>query len=205
MGFYFPLASAVFTQKRYSCGDAPKDICPSVSQTWFQLSLITAPVVSDQSLLHTMCSFYCRTAQIWKLCSKNRQTAATPTVLFAVTMSQIQSLFFFFCIIWGLFRAPLLQPVSKEKDGVCKRWKQLSWGRFLSWISLSLMLFWKPQLLLSVDYKDQIPFFLKKKKKLLSLTITEKSHENMTEVLLQSSKKEAREKSQTVISLTTLF
>lgn len=32
------------------------------------------------------------------------------------------------------------------------------------------MLFWKPQLLLSVDYKDQIPFFLKKKKKKVIIT-----------------------------------
>lgn len=67
------------------------------------------------------------------------------------------------------------------------------------------MLFWNPQLLLSVDYKDTIPLFLKKKKKLLSLAITEKSHENMTEVFLQGSKKEAREKSSAIISLTTLL
>lgn len=67
------------------------------------------------------------------------------------------------------------------------------------------MLFWKPLLLLSVDYKDQIPFFLKKKKKLLSLTITEKVTKNMTEVFLQGSKEEAKEKSWEIISLTTLF
>lgn len=81
---YFSLTCAVFTQKRCSCGDAPKDISLSVSQTWFQLSLITAPVVSDQSLFHTTCSLYCRIAEIWKFYSKNRQTAATPIVLFAI-------------------------------------------------------------------------------------------------------------------------
>lgn len=96
--------------------------------------------------------------------------------IIAVTMGEFPSLSF--STIWGLFRASLLQPVSKEKDGESKRWKQISWGILLSWISPYLMLFWKPQLLLSVDYKDQIPFFLKKKKKklLLSLTITEKGH-----------------------------
>lgn len=163
----------VSTQKWCSCSDAPEDICPSVSQTWFQLSLITATAVSDQSLLHTMGSFCCRTAQIWKL-YKNRKAAATPTVLFAVTMGEFPSLFFF-STVWGSSGASLLQPVSKEKDGESKRWKQISWGRLLSWISPSLMLFWKPQLLLSVDYKDQIPFLLKKKKVIITDNYREKS------------------------------
>lgn len=148
----------VSTQKWCSCSDAPKDICPSVSQTWFQISLITATAVIDQSLLHTMSSFCCRTAHTWQL-YKNRKSAATPIVLLQSRWVSFQV--FFFSTIWGLFRASLLQPVSKEKDGESKRWKQISWGRLLSWISPSL--FWKPQLLLSVDYKDQIPFFLKKK------------------------------------------
>lgn len=192
----------VSTQKWCSCSDAPEAICPSVSQTWFQLSLITATAVSDQSLLHTIGSFCCRTAQIWKL-YKNRKAAATPTVLFAVTMGEFPSLFFFFfSTIWGSFGASLLQPVSKEKDGESKRWKQISWGRLLSWISPSLMLFWKPQLLLSVDYKDQIPFLLKKKS-YYHWQLQRKVMKNMTEVFLQGSKEKA--KSWEIISLTTLL
>lgn len=46
---------------------------------------------------------------------------------------------------------------------------------FLSGISVSLMLSQKSQLLLSVDYKDQI-HFLFKKNKLLALASTEESH-----------------------------
>lgn len=160
-----------------------------------------------------MCSFYYRTAQIWKLCSKNRQTAAiwkfcskdrqtaaTPIVLFAVMMGQIQSLFFY--IIWGLFRAPLLQPVSKEmewvKDESSSPKADFYHESYCLWCFLG-----NPSSCCQLIIKTR--FFFSLKKKLLSLAITEKSHENMTEVFLQGSKKEAREKSQVVISLTTLF
>lgn len=47
---------------------------------------------------------------------------------------------------------------------------------FLSGISVSLMLSQKSQLLLSVDYKDQIHFLFEKNNKLLALASTEESH-----------------------------